>query len=70
MLSLAYMELILTRSRNGLSHLCEHKFKQCSQNTLNQFCADGNDIGTTANSFKQTFLNIINNICEQVLSQD
>ena len=36
------------RSRLGLSHLREHKFKHSFQNTLNPFCDCGCEIETTA----------------------
>ena len=37
-----------TRSRLGLSHLREHKFKHSFQDTLNLFCDCGCEIETTA----------------------
>ena len=37
------------RSRLGLSHLREHKFKHSFQDTLNSFCECGCEIETTAN---------------------
>ena len=33
----------LTRLRLGLSHLRDHKFKHCFQDTLNPLCDCGND---------------------------
>ena len=37
----------LTRFRLGLSHLCEHKFKNNFQETLNRLCTCGCDVKNT-----------------------
>ena len=39
---------LLTRLRVGLSHLCEHKFKQSFQDTLNAICNCSEDIEHTS----------------------
>ena len=68
---------LLTRLRLGLSHLRDHKFRHCFQDTLNLLCDCGNDTETTAHFFlhcpsfhtpRQTLLNNIRNIKEQILS--
>ena len=68
---------LLTRMRLGLSHLRDHKFKHCSQDTLNPLCDFGNDTETATHFFlhcpnfhtpRQTLLNNIRNINEQILS--
>ena len=60
-----------------LSHLCDHKFRHCFQDTLNPLCDCGNDTETTTHFFlhcpsfhtpRQTLLNNIRNINEQILS--
>ena len=38
---------LLTKSRLGLSHFREHKFKHSFQDTLNPICSCGNDIETS-----------------------
>ena len=67
----------LTRLRLGLSHLCDHRFRHCFQDTLNPLCDCGNDTETTTHFFlhcpsfhnpRQIFLNNIRNINEQILS--
>ena len=68
---------LLTRLRLGFSHLREHKFRHCFQDTLNPLCDCGNDTETTTHFFlhcpsfhtpRQTLLNNIRNINEQILS--
>ena len=68
----------LTRLRQGLSHLGDHKFRHCFQDTLNPLCDYGNDTETITQFFlrcprfhtpRQTLLNNIRNINEQILSQ-
>ena len=68
---------LLTRLRLGLSHLRDHKFRHCFQDTLNPLCDCGNDTETTTHFFlhcpsfhtpRQTLLNNIRNISEQILS--
>ena len=67
---------LLTRLWLGLSHLCNHKFRYCLQDTLNPLCDCGNDTETTTHvllhcpSFhtpRQTLLNNIRNINGQIL---
>ena len=67
---------LLTRLRLGLSHLCDHKFKHCFQDTLNLLCDCGNDTETKTHFFlycrsfdipRKTLLNNIRNINEQIL---
>ena len=38
---------LLSRLRLGLSHLYDHKFRHCFQDTLNSLCNCGNDTETT-----------------------
>ena len=66
-----------TRLRLGLSHLRDHKFRHCFQDTLNPLCDCGNDTETTTHFFlhcpsfhtpRQTRLNNIRKINEQILS--
>ena len=68
---------LLTRLRLGLSHLRDHKFRHCFQDTLNPLYHRANDTETTKHFFlhcpsfhapKQTLLNNIRNINEQILS--
>ena len=68
---------LLARLRLGLSHLGDHKFRHCFQDTLNPLCDCGNDTETTTHFFlhcpsvhtpRQTLLNNIRNINEQILS--
>ena len=68
---------LLTRLRLGLSHLRDHKFRHCFQDTLSPLYDYGNDTETTAHFFlhcssfhtpRQTLLNNIRNINEQILS--
>ena len=42
---------LLTRLRLGLSHLHEHKFRHCFQDTLNPLCRCGKDIESTKHFF-------------------
>ena len=72
-----YRIKLLTRLRLGLSHLRDHKFRHCFQDTLNPLCDCGNDTETTTYFFlhcpsfhtpRQTLLNNIKNINEQILS--
>ena len=68
---------LLTRLRLGLSHLRDHKFRHCFQDTLNLLCDCGNDTETTAHFFlhcssfhtpRQTLLNNIRTINQKILS--
>ena len=68
---------LLTRLRIGLSHLCDHKCRHCFHDILNPLCNCGNDTETTSHFFlhcpsfhtpRQTLLNNIRNINEQILS--
>ena len=70
---------LLTRLRLGLSHLHDHKIRHYFQDSLNPLCDCGNDTETTTHffphcpgfhTFRQTLLNNIRNINEQILSQD
>ena len=72
-----YAIKLLKRLQLGLSHLRDHKFRHCFQDTLNLLCDCGNDTETTAHFFlhcpsfhtpRQTLLNNIRNINEQILS--
>ena len=67
---------LLTRLQLGLSHLHDHKFKHCFQDTLNPLCDCGNDTETTKHFFihcpsfhtpRKTPLNNIRNINVQIL---
>ena len=42
---------LLTRLRLGFSHLHEHKFRHCFQDTLNPLCEFGKDIESTMHFF-------------------
>ena len=42
---------LLTRLRLGFSHLHEHKFRHCFQDTLNPLCELGKDIESTMHFF-------------------
>ena len=42
---------LLTRLRLGFSHLHEHKFRHCFQDTLNPLCKLGKDIESTMHFF-------------------
>ena len=42
---------LLTRLRLGFSHLREHKFRHCFQDTLNPLCDCGNNTETTTHNF-------------------
>ena len=42
---------LLTRLRLGISHLHEHKFRHCFQDTLNPLCKLGKDIESTMHFF-------------------
>ena len=48
----------LTRLRLGLSHLRDHKFRYCFQDTLNPLCDCGNDTETTTHFFRAPFFSI------------
>ena len=70
---------ILTRLRLGLSHLHDCKIRHYFQETLNPLCDCGNDTETATHFFlhcssfytpRQTLLNNIRNINEQILSHD
>ena len=72
-----YRIKLLTRLRLGLSHLRDHKFRHCFQDTLNPLCDCGNDTETTTYFFlhcpsfqtpRQTLLSYIRNIHKQILS--
>ena len=65
------------RLRLGLSHLRDHKFRHCFQDTLNPLCDCSNNTETTTYFFlhcpslhtpRQALLNNIRNINEQILS--
>ena len=69
---------LLTRSRLGLSHLREHKFKLSFRDSLNSICSCGNDIETSAHFLlrcpnfsieRSTFLNIIGSIDRNILAR-
>ena len=70
---------LLTRLPLGNSHLRDHKFRHCFQDTLNPLYYCGNDTETATHFFlhcpsfltpRQTLLNNIRNISEQILSHD
>ena len=72
-----YRIKLLTRLRLSLSHLRDPKFRHGFQDTLNPLCDCGNDTETTTRFFlhcpsfhtpRQTLLNNIRNIKEQILS--
>ena len=46
-----YRIKLLTRLRQGLSHLRDHKFRHCFQDTLNPLCDWGNDTEIITNFF-------------------
>ena len=50
---------LLTRLRLGLSHLCDHKFRYCFQDTLNPLCDCGNDTETTTHFFSNAQVSIL-----------
>ena len=69
---------LLTRLRLGLSHLHEHKFRHCFQNTLNPLWESGKDIESTMHFFlhctnflipRQILSQKIRNIDDSILSQ-
>ena len=69
---------LLTRLRLGLSHLHEHKFRHCFQDTLNPLCECSKDIESTMHFFlhctnflipRQTLFQKIRNIGDSILSQ-
>ena len=75
----SYVIKLLLRLRLGFSHLFEHKFSHCFQDTLNTMCDCVTNIETTTHFFlyypnfhtcKTTHLNNIRNINEQILSQN
>ena len=68
----------LTRLCLGLSHLRDHRFCNCFQDTLNLLCGFGNDTETIAQFFlhcpsfyilRQTLFNNIRNILTDFISQ-
>ena len=68
---------LLIKLQLGLSHLRDHKFRHCFQDTLNPLHDRGNDTETATHFFlhcpsfhtpRQTLLNNIRNISEQILS--
>ena len=68
----------LTSLRLGRSHLHEHKFRHCRQDTLNLLCECGKDIKSTMHFFlhctnflipRQTLFQKIRNIDYNILSQ-
>ena len=72
-----YRIKLLTRLRLGLSHLYDHKFGHCFQDTRNPLCDCSNDTETTTYFFlhcpsfqtpRQTLLSYIRNIYKQILS--
>ena len=69
---------LLTKLRLDFSHLREHEFRHCFQDNLNSLCDCGSDTETATqfllhcpsfHSPRQTLLNNIRNIKEQILSQ-
>ena len=69
---------LLTRLHLGLSHLHEHKFRHCFQDTLNPLCKCGKDIESTMHFFlhctnflilSQTLFQKIRNINDNILPQ-
>ena len=69
---------LLTRLRLGLSHLHEHKFRHCFQDTLNPLCECDKDIESRMCFFlhstnflipRQTLFQKIRNINDNILSQ-
>ena len=69
---------LLTRLHLGLSHLHEHKFRHCFQDTLNPLCECSKDIESTMHFFlhctnflipRQTLFQKIRNIDDSILSQ-
>ena len=73
---LIFITHILTKLRLTLSHLRDHKFRHCFEDTLNPLCDCCNDTETTTHFFllcasfhtpRQTLFNIIRNINEQIL---
>ena len=64
---------LLARLRLGLSHLHEHKFRHCFQDTLNPLCECGKDIESTMHFFLHCTNLIlfpkIRNIDDRILSQ-
>ena len=69
---------LLTRLLLGLSHLHEHKFRHCFQDTLNRLCECGKDIESTVHFFlyctnfliaRQAPFQKIRNIDDSILSQ-
>ena len=69
---------LLARLRIGLSHLHEHKFKHCFQDTLNPLCECDKDIESTMHFFphctdllipRKTLFQKIRNIDNGILSQ-
>ena len=70
---------LLIKSRLGLSHLREHKFKHSFQDSLKPICSCGNDIETSAyfllhcpnfSNGRSTFLDIIGSIDRSILRRD
>ena len=68
----------LKRLRQGLSHLHEHKFRHCFQNTLNPLCECDKDVESTMHFLiycanflmpRQTLFQKIRNIGDCILSQ-
>ena len=69
---------LLTRLRLGLSHLHEHKFRHCFQDTLNPLCECSKDIESTMHFFlhctnflipRRTLFQKFRNIDDSILSQ-
>ena len=68
---------LLTRLRLGLSHLHDHKFRHCFQDTLNPLCECGKDVKSTLHFFlhrtnflipRQTPFQKIRNTDDNILS--
>ena len=68
-----------TRLQLGLSHIRDHKFRHCFQDTQNPLCDCGNDTETVTHFFlhcpsfhtsRQILLNNIRNINKQILPHD
>ena len=69
---------LLTRLRLGLTHLHEHKFRHCFQNTLNPLCECGKDTESTTHFFlhctnflipRQNLFQKMRNVDDSILSQ-
>ena len=70
---------LLTRLRNGFSHLKEHKFKHNFQDSIDPLCSCGNDIESTVHFFlhcpnfttqRQTLLNKLKSINASIMTEN